>query len=90
MMKVIIPVILYLTIAVAILQNMLILAGFLICLFSLNYGALALIPLAIVIDGYFGNFNTIPWLSFTALPWYLLTLYIRPKVANLRILHRTI
>jgi hypothetical protein len=87
-MKFILPIILYFAIAIAIMQNMFILAGIFICMFSLRYGALALILLAIMIDGYFGNFATVPWLSFTSLPWYLLAVYIRPKIVNLRIIDK--
>ena len=56
----------------------------LVLVFSFWYNAITLIPLAILLDGYFGNFNTLPVLSLVAVGWYVVVEYLRPKVANLR------
>lgn len=82
MMKIITSFFLYISIAIAILQNWLLLAFVLIVLFSARHGAFLLLPLAISIDGYFGNFYTLPLLSFVSVWWYLLVVYFRPKIVN--------
>ncbi|MEY3784376.1 MAG: hypothetical protein RLZZ230_698 [Candidatus Parcubacteria bacterium] len=84
MMRYIISTLLYLGIAIAILQNWLIVAVVFILIFSMRHGAILLLPMAIIIDGYFGNFYTLPMLSFTSVWWYLVVLYFRPILANLR------
>lgn len=73
---------LYLLIAITILQNWLFLAAGIIILFSIQFGAATLIPLAILTDGYFGNFSSFPYLSSLAIVWYLLIEYIRPLIIN--------
>jgi len=72
----------YLLIILTILQNWLLLAGGLIMWFSIQFGAATLIPLAILIDGYFGNFSSFPYLSSLAIVWYLLIEYLRPLIIN--------
>ncbi len=74
---------LYTLITLSVLQDWLILAGVAIIIFSLRFNAAALIPLAIMIDGYFGHFHAIPFLSFFAIWWFLLVEYLRPKVFNI-------
>ncbi len=83
-MKPVISIILYLVIAFSILQNWLFVAAAAIVLFSLKYSSVMLIPLAILIDGYFGNFHSLPYLSLLSVWWYLVAEYFRPKVVNLR------
>lgn len=79
-MAIIVPIFLYFLIAISIVQNHFLLAGTLILIFSYKYSAAVLIPLAIVIDGYFGNFYTIPWLSFFSIVYYLLVDFLRPRI----------
>jgi hypothetical protein len=81
-MKIFTAISLYSIIPVLILQNWLLLAAIAVVIFSARYGAVLLIPLAILIDGYFGNFYTIPYLSFLATVWYVLVEYLRPRVMN--------
>jgi len=88
MIKLLISLALYLGLAIAILQNWLILAFVLLVLFSLRHGAGLFIPLAILIDGYFGNFYAVPFLSFISVWWYLVVFYIKPKLANFKIVEK--
>lgn len=81
-MKIFSAIFIYLLILVAILQNWLLLAAGLIILFSIQFSAAALIPIAILTDGYFGNFSSFPYLSLLAIVWYLLVEYIRPLIIN--------
>ncbi|MCA9358029.1 hypothetical protein KC902_02085 [Candidatus Kaiserbacteria bacterium] len=74
---------LYFLLALAILQNWLFAAVLLIIIFSYQFGGASLIPLAFLIDGYFGNFESVPYLSIFSVVWYLLVEYVRPKVARL-------
>lgn len=73
----------YFLIALSVLQNWLLVGFVLVMVFSYLYGASMLIPLAFLIDGYFGNFASWPYLSVFSVFWYLLVEYIRPKVARL-------
>ncbi len=64
----------------AAMQGWMVLAVFLIVLFSVRYSALPLVFLAIALDGYYGNFFAIPYLSLASVVWYVLMEYIRPKL----------
>lgn len=81
-MRIFAAVSLYSIIPILILQNWLLFAAIVVVIFSARYGALFLIPLAILIDGYFGNFYAVPYLSFLATLWYVLVEYLRPRVMN--------
>jgi hypothetical protein len=71
---------LYLCTALLLVQNQLLLAAVCAFWFSMRVNAVFLIPLAIVVDGYFGAFADIPYISFVATVWYLLSEYIKPKL----------
>lgn len=81
-MKIVTAAVLYLGIIIGIFQNWLWFTGFIVLIFSLQFGALALIPVAILIDGYFGNFYGLPYLSILAIGWYLGIEYLRQKVLD--------
>jgi hypothetical protein len=66
--------------SVVVLQNMLWLAAFLAVYFTYTYSAAALFLLAICIDAYFGAFSTLPYFSFVALVWYLLSELVRLRM----------
>jgi len=74
---------LYFFAIISFLQNWLLLAIFFTILFSLRFGAVALIPAAILIDGYFGNYYGLPLLSLGAIVWFMLVEYVRPKIIDL-------
>lgn len=78
-MKIFSALTLYLIIIFSIMQNWLLLAAVVIFLFSAKYNSVFLIPLAIFIDGYFGNFYTTPTLSMASILWFIVVELLRPK-----------
>jgi len=84
-MKILSVILLYTAITIAVFQNWLWFAALLILVFSLRFGAVTLIPLAILIDGYFGNFYGLPHLSLMAICWYVFIEYIRPRILDLNV-----
>ena len=76
------PIILYIIITFTVLQNWLLTAAIATLMFSLRYGSITLIPLAILIDGYFGNFFTIPALSIGSILWFVVVDFLRPRFIN--------
>lgn len=87
-MRITTSIILYLVITFSVLQNWLVLACLSLLVFSFMNGAGYLIFLAILIDGYFGNFYNVPYLSLLAVWWYMLIFYLRPKVVNLKFINK--
>lgn len=81
-MKIFLAIFLYFTIIFSFLQNCLSLLLVSLVVFSIRFGAVSLIPVAILIDGYFGNFFGIPYLSFSVIMWFLLVEYLRPKIID--------
>lgn len=77
---------LYCVVAFSFFQGWYLVAAVATLVFSSRYPVLPLIPLAILFDGYFGNFHQLPLLSFFVVWWYLLVEYTRPKIASLRAL----
>ena len=84
-MSIIIAIILYICIIISFIQNWLFLVLVLVGIFSFRYGAAALIPLAILLDSYFGNFYGLPYLSISAVIWYAVVGFIRPKLMNFNV-----
>jgi len=70
----------YFLISWSILQNLLLITLFLVAAFTLRFGALWLVPLAILVDGYFGAFSAVPMFSFIAVGWYIVSELLRPYV----------
>lgn len=79
-MRNLISVFLYLTIIVTLLQGLFVVTVPLAIWFSFRVGALALLPVAILIDGYFGAFFEIPVLSIVTLLWYVVCELLRPQL----------
>lgn len=79
-MKTIIDIFLYFLIALAIIQNQLLLAVALVALFTFRVGAVWLIPLAFCLDGYFGAFSQVPLITIYAMIWYGLSELLRPQI----------
>ena len=79
-MKLILNIFLYFFIALMIVQNNLIVAGILVLWFTMRCGAVWLLPLAFMIDGYFGAFEHIPVITFYACAWYALSSFVRPRL----------
>lgn len=76
-------IILYILITVSILQNWLFVSVILILFYSFNFGAISLVPLAILLDGYFGKFYSFPLLSLLSIIWSLLVLQLEPVLVNI-------
>ncbi len=70
----------YFLIGLAILQNLLPLAGIFILYFTYTFGAGYLLPFAFLIDGYFGAFYNIPYFSIGMLVWFVLSEMIRIRM----------
>ena len=71
---------LYILILLLVLQNHLVFGFLLVIVFTYRVGALWLLPLGFLIDGYFGAFANIPYMSITAIGWYVLSEFVRPKL----------
>ena len=71
---------LYIVIALLVVQNHLFIAGLLAVWFTYRVGAVWLIPLAICIDGFFGAFYHVPLFSVVMAFWYLVSELIRPAL----------
>ncbi|MCA9363425.1 hypothetical protein KC851_03820 [Candidatus Kaiserbacteria bacterium] len=84
-MKVTSYIFVYVLILIAVLQNWLWLAAPLILFFSLRCGAASLIPMAILLDAYFGNYYHLPLLSLASVGWYCLVLILRTRMVNLKL-----
>ena len=83
-MKIVTSILMYIGIIICVIQNWLLVAAALVLLFSLRHGAAALIVAAILIDGYFGNFYTTPYLSLFSVVWYIFAAFARTKIVNLK------
>ena len=78
--KSIVGIILFLVIVFSILQNALFIAAAAISIFSVKYSSYPLIPLAIVLDAYFGAFYQVPVLSLVSIVWVAAVELIRPRL----------
>jgi hypothetical protein len=82
-MKIFFAVMLYALALFSFLQGWLLTAIVATVLYSIQYGALVFIPAAILMDGYFGNFQQIPHLSIVSILWFVSIEYVRPRIAAL-------
>jgi hypothetical protein len=72
--------ILYLSITLLIIQNQLLLAFLLVLLFTYYRSAAWLIPLGFLIDGYFNAFFAVPVFTITAIVWYVISEFLKPRL----------
>ncbi len=79
-MKLFLSIGLFLAIGFLLLQNHLLLAAVAVVLFTMRTSAAWLIPLAILLDGYFGAFSAVPVLSLVFLLWYIASEFIKPRL----------
>jgi hypothetical protein len=84
-MKALTAILLYVGIIISFIQNWLLASVIMIGVFSYHFNAASLIPVAIILDGYFGNFYTVPYLSLIAVSWYIAIGYIQPKLINFKV-----
>lgn len=80
MMKFIYMILAMILVAVAVMQNLLWLAALFTLLFTAYFGAGALFILAVLIDGYYNVFVSVPVFSLIALVWYFVSELIRARV----------
>ena len=73
----------YILLAISILQNLPFFTIIFALVFTLRFGALGLLPLAFLVDAYFGAFSAIPVFSLVAICWYALFELMRPYVRML-------
>jgi hypothetical protein len=78
--RTVVGIVLFFIILFSVLQNALFLAAAAVSYFSVKYSAYPLIPLAIVIDAYFGAFYTVPVLSLLSVVWVAGVEFIRPRL----------
>jgi hypothetical protein len=79
-MRFFVNIILYLAIAFLLLQNQIVAAVVLVFIFTYRVGAVWLIPLAFCLDGYFGAFYDVPYITLVSLIWYGVSEFIRPRL----------
>ena len=79
-MKFLISLFLYFATALLIAQNHLWIAAGAALLFTFRAPTVWLIPLAIVIDGYFGAFHHVPLFSMVACVWYAISELVKPQL----------
>ncbi len=75
---------LFLLSALSFLQGWYMVAALLVVIFSLRVSAVYLIPLAIILDGYYGNFYSLPLLSLGSVWWYLSIEFLKPRLKTLK------
>lgn len=66
------------------MQNWIWLACLCTLLFSLRFHSATLILLALVLDGYYGSFYTVPILSLSAIGWFIFIEALKPKLITYR------
>ncbi len=79
-MKFFLNCVLFILIALMVMQNHLIVGFLLVVVFTFRVGALLLIPLAVFIDGYFGAFYSVPMITMVAILWYVASEFVRPQL----------
>ena len=50
--------------------------------FSFRYPAFVLVPLAVALEGYFGQFDAVPWLSIGSIGWYFCVEELKPYLRH--------
>lgn len=79
-MKLAFNIFLFFLIAFSILQSHFVIAGVAVLIFTYRCGAGFLVPLAFLIDGYFGAFYHIPVISIASCVWFFISELIRPRL----------
>lgn len=55
------------------MQSLVILGVISAVVFTVKYSGIALLPLAILLDGYYGAFYSVPLFSLATIGWYILS-----------------
>ena len=72
----------FLGLVIAFMQSWLLLAAACLTVVSFKSNAAYLIPIAIIMDGYYGAFYSFPWLSVSAVLWFLVIEYVKPRMTS--------
>jgi hypothetical protein len=64
---------LYLVIIFSFMQSYILLGLATVVIYTFKFSAVALLPLAILLDGYYGAFYVVPVFSISAIVWYILS-----------------
>ncbi len=73
---------LYALIVLTFLNNFIWPSVLFVILFSYYYNPLWLVPMAILLDGYFGNFMSVPILSIGIIVWCVFANFIKSMMLN--------
>ena len=80
MMKVIYTFLALILIAVASMNNLLWLSALFTVFFTYYFGAVWLLVLAVLLDGYFNAFASLPMFSLVAIIWYIFSELLRSRL----------
>jgi hypothetical protein len=75
----------YIGIALMLLEQHLVWAVVLIVLFTYFSGAVWLLPLGLLVDGYFGRVATFPIFTISITLWYVVSTLLRPLLTNTKL-----
>jgi hypothetical protein len=78
---------LYLVIIFLFMQGYLLLGVMAVAMYTFVFSAAALLPLAILLDGYYGAFYSVPMFSISAIGWYLLSEGLRSSMTIVQSSH---
>jgi hypothetical protein len=82
-----VAVVLYFMIIISVMQSYVIIGLVTVTLFTVQYGAVSLIPLAILLDGYYGSFYEFPVLSVVTVVWYVLSEILNARLSVVQSKH---
>ena len=72
----------YLGLVIALMQSWLIFAAICLTFISVKSNTVFILPVAIIMDGYLGGYYFIPWLSISALIWFLFIERLKPRMSS--------
>ena len=79
-MRVVNNILIFIATVLSVLHGQLLIAALLSVWFTYRSGAAWLLVAAVLIDGYFGAFFSVPYLTIVALLWYAFSEWIRPRL----------
>lgn len=72
---------LLLTVLFCVMQSHFMFGAAAVLTFTFFFSSLALIPLAILLDGYYGAFFAVPTVSLLAIVWYVISEVVRARMS---------
>jgi hypothetical protein len=79
-MKFLINILLGILILFALMQSYFYVAIALILLFTVRASAIWIIPLAFLIDGFYGAFYSFPYITVAVVLWYIVSEFLKPRI----------